>query len=384
MSDSGGSLLCVVGFPANTGFAWDFLEGLYARLATRVLPLGASTYVAYPEIDEAPRTLEGSSAIPVELDSTLLTAESAQATARFVREHGVRAVFFIDAPSYNPRFAALRKAGAEHIVVYDHTSGARTGPRGLKRVAKRGSRMIAPYMADEVLTVSDYVARRQVEIGLMPLERVRTVHNGLPVSDSNPEARRELRRFLDVPEDRLVVGAAARAAPEKGIDHLLRAFDQVTDRMGERGPDLVFFGDGPELGALREQAEALRHASRVRLPGYVPGAADLLEGADLCVVPSVWQDALPLSVLGSMARGNAVLATSVGGVPEMIEDGVSGVLVPAGDDDALAREIVRLLDDAPLRARLGSAARDRVREHFTPERQLDEMFASVASALSGA
>ena len=374
------ALLCVVGFPSNTGFAWDFLEGLYARMAETLQAEGVRTFVAYPEIERPPDTLEESVATAVELDASLRSAGSLSATAAFVREHGVRALFLIDQPSFNHRYAGIRRAGVERIVVYDHTSGARTPPRGLKRLVKRAAHAIPPWLADEVLTVSDYVARRQIDVALMPPGRVHTVHNGLAVPPRDPHARERLRDVLGVDRERGVVGCAARAAPEKGIEHLLRGFDLACGRMEAPLPRLVFFGDGPDLERLRGIAAGLEHADHVHLPGYRPGAADLLAGADVCAVPSVWEDALPLAVLGAMARGCAVLASRVGGVPEMIVDGESGLLVPPGDESALANGLVHLLANDTLRRSLGRAARTRVEARFRPEEQVRRMCESVRPA----
>lgn len=380
---TGPALLCVVGFPANTGFAWDFLEGLYARMSGVLEPAGIRTYVAYPRIESPPATLADSAAVPVELDASLASGASLSATREFVRERDVRALFFIDRPSFNHRYAAIRRAGVRRIVVYDHTSGTRTPPRGLKRLVKRATRAIPPWLADEVLVVSDYVARRQVDIALMPAARVRTVHNGLDVPPADPDARERLRSRLGIDETAHVVGCAARAAPEKGIEHLLRAFDIACGRLQHARPHLVFFGDGPDLERLRGIAAKLEHAEHVHLPGYRAGAADLLEGADVCAVPSVWEDALPLAVLGAMARGNAVVASRVGGVPEMIEDGVSGLLVPPRDEAALANGLVHLLEDRELRRSLGAAARRRVARRFRPEDQIEAMCAAVRPAFEG-
>ena len=374
------ALLCAVQFPANTGFAWDLLERVYALTADALDPEGIRTFVAYPEIQAPPRTLEGSVAEPVELDACLRTRASLDATRAFVRDHDVRAMLLIDQASFNHRYAGVRRAGVERIVVYDHVSGARLAPRGLRRLLKRASRSIGSFLADEVLAVSEYNARRQVEVGLVPPERVHTVHSGLDVVPENPGARERLRSLLGVEPDRIVIGCAARAAPEKGIEYLLEAFDLACARWEPPYPALVFFGDGPDLERLRGIAASLRFREHVSLPGYLDGAADLLEGADVCVVPSVWQDALPLAVLGAMARGRPVLGTRVGGVPEMIEDGTSGLLAPPRDPRALANGLEHLVANEELRRSLGRQARRRVARHFRLEDQIARVCDSVRPA----
>jgi glycosyltransferase involved in cell wall biosynthesis len=113
------------------------------------------------------------------------------------------------------------------------------------------------------------------------------------------------------------------------------------------------------------------------LAGYRSDSAIIVSRANVCVVPSVWHDAFPLAVLEAMARARAVIATNVGGIPELIEHDVTGLLVPPGDETALAEAIAALLADPARAARLGEAARERVAERFTPEAQLRRLSALV-------
>jgi glycosyltransferase involved in cell wall biosynthesis len=143
-------------------------------------------------------------------------------------------------------------------------------------------------------------------------------------------------------------------------------------------PALLYAGDGPERPALESLRRSLDVCDDVYLVGYRADAASLVGSADVAVVPSVWDEACPLAVLEPMARGVSVVATRVGGIPELIDDGVTGLLVPRGDERSLADRILVLLRD-PARARaMGRLARLVVAERFVPERQLDAL-ASVVS-----
>jgi len=102
----------------------------------------------------------------------------------------------------------------------------------------------------------------------------------------------------------------------------------------------------------------------------------------LCVIPSVWQDAFPLSVLEAMARGKAVIASRVGGIPEMIDHNVHGLLVAPGDEASLSAAMRQLLADRDRAARLGEAARRRVAEQFTPERQVRSLVEIVEAGFN--
>ena len=376
-----GTLLCVANFPANTGYAWDYIERVYARIADHLASHGVRTLVAYPEIVEPPRTLAGSAAEPVVLDVTFDEAAALRATEEFIRREGVRTVYLTDRPARSRFYRRLRRAGARWIVVHDRSSGERTHPRGLRRAAKWLLARVPGATADVVVAVSNYVARRQVEVGLVPASRVVRVWNGMalpPAADSSAIHPRALSA-LGIGADRLVVACACRAAPEKGVHHLLRAFDRVTrdERLKDRHPLLLYAGDGPQMGELLELRERLPAREDIRLIGYFPKAAALLAEADVCVVPSVWQDAFPNAVLETMASGKAVIATAVGGIPDMIEDGVSGLLVPPGDEAALAAAIAGLLGDPARRSALGHAARERVAARFTLTEQVSRLTALI-------
>ena len=131
MSTSRGpALLCVSNYPANTGYAWDFIESWYARMADQLAVEGVRTLVAYPRIEAPPRTLDGSSATAVELDAGFRTLRSVRDTIRLMRDEKVRVLYLTDCPAWSTRYALLRGGGgAGYIVVHDHASGDRSIPR---------------------------------------------------------------------------------------------------------------------------------------------------------------------------------------------------------------------------------------------------------------
>jgi glycosyltransferase involved in cell wall biosynthesis len=155
---------------------------------------------------------------------------------------------------------------------------------------------------------------------------------------------------------------------------LFKAFDKVWQSLTPR-PSLVFIGDGPEFESLARLRESLESANAIHMLGYRAGAADLLRNASLCVAPSIWEEAFGLAVLEMMARGRAVIATRVGGIPEIIESDVSGVLVPPNDIDSLAAAMTRVLSSEKLQRDLGEQAIFRARL-FSFDRQISEMLAT--------
>jgi glycosyltransferase involved in cell wall biosynthesis len=382
-----GAILFVANFPANTGYAWDFIEGLYAGVATRLAPYGVRAFVAYPKIARPPQPLRGTAAQPILLDARLESVASLRQTVAFVRRERVNVLYLTDRPARSFYYPVLRAAGVRAIVVHDHTSGAGTIPRGIKRLTKWTLARVPGLVADQVIGVSDFVARRQREVGMIPAQRVTRVWNSVavptPPASRSDDVTRAARRALDLDANAPIVACTCRATPEKGVDHLLRAFDRLPSHSDRPAPILVYAGDGPAFAGLRALRDSLPPLSRdrIRLLGYRADREVLLDAADVCVVPSVWEEAFGLAALEAMARGKPVVATAVGGIPEIVRHGVTGLLVPPADERRLADAIAALLVDGAAAARMGSNARDDVAERFTPATQLTRLTELVAENL---
>jgi len=352
-------------------------------MANRLAQQGVRTLVAYPEIDQAPKTLAGSSAIPVVLDTEQRTRSSRANMARFVRLENVKVVYLTDRPLWSVWYPSLRRAGVRKIIVHDHTSGERTVPKGVRRAFKRAVVRLPGVTADVVIAVSDYVAERDKAVTLIAPEKIRRVWNGVDeVIPGSENDRPDIRSLLGLGEDAVVIACACRATRDKGVGVLFKAFDRACD-IAASSPVLAYVGAGPEFEELTALRSTLRSGGRIHMVGYQPSAATLLRTSDVCAVPSVWQDAFPLAVLEMMARGRAIVATRVGGVPEMIEDSVSGILVPPDDVESLARALATVLSSSDLRSNLGRAAQLRATQLFNAERQVSEMIDAFQEIFSG-
>lgn len=378
------TLLCVANFPSNTGYAWERLERQFAEVARHLEGHGIRTIVAYPALEGEPTSLADSPAVPRELDARLHDVASLVQTLALVRRENVRSVYFMDQPSWRMAHMALRLAGAEHIVVQDHNSGTRTEPTGVKQFVKWMASRLPGAMADTVVAGSDFVAERQAQVNLVPRERLVRIWNGIESRSVASGADERLRERFGVPAESPVVACVARAVEEKGVGHLLRAFDLVWKSWEAPGPGprLIYVGDGPLMEELRSLCAELTSRDAIHFAGYVPNAIDKLEAADLFVIPSIWQDAFPYSVLEPMARGRPVIGTRVGGIPEQIEDGKRGLLVPPGDTRALAEAIESLLRNASFAESLGARAREWVENNLDPDRQLQKLLAVVERGFS--
>jgi len=181
---------------------------------------------------------------------------------------------------------------------------------------------------------------------------------GVVLSDRRPpdDTRRRVRHELDIPDGAVVAITVANMRREKDYPNLLRAAQQAL----QHDPALVVLavGQGPLADEVASLHRDLALGDSVRLLGYRADVPDLLAGSDVFVLASA-HEGLPVSIMEAMVSALPVIATAVGGVPEAVEDGVTGLLVPAHDPEALAHALVSVARDRPLREAMGAAARER-------------------------
>ena len=240
-------------------------------------------------------------------------------------------------------------------------------------------------VAGAVTACSADLHRRTIALGAHP-DRARIVPYGVDVDRFSPlRADRTLRSRWEIPPGATMVLALGRLVTKKGFTHLIEAARRVED------VHVVVAGEGDLRSELEQQARAA--GNRVRLVGALDRetAARALAAADVVVVPSIVDaagnvDGLPNTVLEALASGRAVVASRVAGIPDVVEDGVSGLLVTAGDPEALAAVLQRLARDPAERERLGRQARARAVERHGWEaaaRSFEECYAQAAALDAG-
>jgi glycosyltransferase involved in cell wall biosynthesis len=171
---------------------------------------------------------------------------------------------------------------------------------------------------------------------------------------------------LPAPRAGFVITCLARLAPQKGHAHLLEAVARVAREVP--GARLLLAGEGPLRGELQAQAGRLGLNGRASFLGLVPRAAlpDLLAQTDVVVLPSFWEGS-PVALIEAMSAGKPIVASNVGGNPELVANGENGLIVPPGDPEALAQALLRLARDGALRERMGRLSRQRFeRGGFSP------------------
>jgi glycosyltransferase involved in cell wall biosynthesis len=222
-----------------------------------------------------------------------------------------------------------------------------------------------------VIAITHSLARFVVEKVGLPADKIEVVHYGL---DEPPAPWGE---GADPPGDGRLLVAVARLVEQKGLDVAVHALTELPADVR-----LAALGEGPERARLEALAGELGVADRVLLPGRVGDVGAWLRRADVVVHPARWEG-FGLALLEAMLVAKPVVASAVSSIPEIVADGVTGVLVPPEDPDALAAAIAPLLEDGALAERLGRAGLARARSEFSVDRMASSTLSVYERALQG-
>jgi len=228
---------------------------------------------------------------------------------------------------------------------------------------------------DKFIVVSKSLEQALIQKHKIRPDKVVLIYNGIEVDEYKPnveefrsqesEVRREFALARDVP----VIGAIGRLVWQKGFEYLIEAVPDVLRTY----PDARFLIVGD--GLLRERLEALSEELRVRdnviFAGFRSDIKEILCAVDLLVIPSLLEG-FPMITLEAMAMAKPIVATNIDGITEQITDGVNGILVPPKDPPALAKAVLRVLNDKELARSMGLAARKKVEQEFSVEKMIAE------------
>jgi glycosyltransferase involved in cell wall biosynthesis len=273
------------------------------------------------------------------------------------------------------RLAALLAGDARPPIVV-HTFHGHVLRGYFDPVRSAGFRLLERWLArtsTALVAVSPQVRDDLVALGVAPREKFAVVRLGVELDervDAGANGRVETRRLLGIAPDRFAVGWIGRMTGVKRTDDVLLAFR----RLRERGVDacLCLVGDGPDRDHVERRAHDLGVMRDTFFLGYQDSVAPFFSAFDAFVLPSV-NEGTPVTAIEALASCRPVVATRVGGVPDVVRDGVDGFLVEAGAIDDLADRLARLAADPELRQRMGAAGRERVLSRYAVDRLVDDV-----------
>jgi glycosyltransferase involved in cell wall biosynthesis len=235
-----------------------------------------------------------------------------------------------------------------------------------------------------LIAVSPQVRDDLVALGVAPPERFVVIRLGIELDErvaAERDGRAESRRYLGIASDRFAVGWIGRMTAVKRTDDVLVAFRRLRDH----GVDAVLcmVGDGPDRPELERRAHELGVIRDTLFLGYQEDVAPFYAAFDALVLPSS-NEGTPVSAIEALAAGRPVVATRVGGVPDVVQEGQDGFLVDPGATDDLADRLARLARDPALRERMGGAGRERVLPRYAVARLIDDVDRLYRSLLASA
>ena len=240
--------------------------------------------------------------------------------------------------------------------------------------SNRGLSALEAHLARRKVTrfvaVSHAVKRQYARLGL-PEDRIDVIYNGREPIARDPAAEGETRCALGTAPKDVAFAFAGRLMARKGVGVLLEAAGLLANVRDDFRIWVV--GSGPESAAWIKEAEQRRVQGLVRFLGYRQDVPSVFAAADVVVVPSTYADPMPSTVLEAMAAGRPVIASRIGGIPEAVDHGNTGVLVEPGVPEALARSMSRLMDAPDARAAMGRRALQRLTVEFSPVQCADSI-----------
>jgi glycosyltransferase involved in cell wall biosynthesis len=228
-------------------------------------------------------------------------------------------------------------------------------------------------ITDALVAVSPEVRDELVAFGVAPASKFRVIRLGIELDERlsrDGAARAETRRVMGIGDERFVVGWIGRMTAVKRTDVVLRSVRRLRDD----GVDAVLcmVGDGPDRRSVEDLAGELGVMRDSLFPGYQEDVGPFFAAFDVFVLPS-GNEGTPVTAIEALASGCPVVATRVGGVPDVVTDGADGFLVEPGDVEALAARLAQLAGDRDLRTRMGAAGRERMLSRYAVDRLIDDI-----------
>lgn len=364
------NIMMISNFPSSTGYAWKMINSCFEAIGEHFIINNNMAFICYPKIDSDIQHLTNKGIKAIEYD---LWNSSFISNCNFVKTKNISIVYLIDKPTISVKYFFMRLAGVRWILVHDHTSGERTPPKGIKKILKYIFNNIRLFSADIVIAISDYVRSRHLKNSFVPERKLFTIYNGLDLSEYNDNKNTDIRKQYNIHNNKKIIYCCGRSNKYKGIHIFIKAADLLINT--RKKGDLVFAysGDGPDIQYFRDMVSQLKLDDHFIFTGYVASVHEFMKEAHVCVVPSIWQEGFGLVVIEAMASGVPVIVSKVGGMAEILEDGVDGFYFEQGDYNKIADIIETLIKDDTLRGNIVISARNKIINKYNIHNQTEKI-----------
>lgn len=373
------SILVFFHCPSNTGYAIDTYEERFYRMALELVDRSSNIHFAYPD------TSEGlSDSLPADFSNIFefdpFTEDDSELARlkEYLSRHQVDFAFGVDQPLRQSCYRIMRQEGVEGIVSYwgAPMSSLYSGPLLWARKLEVRLASLTTPTPDHFIFESRAMAESATLGRGIPEEKVSVVYLGVDTEEFRPEPRgsQYLTRELGIPPDATTVVYSGHFEERKGVSVLARAAIELTDRRGRDDFHLLLLGNkNGESQPIRDILKGTEAASHVTFGGYRNDLNRIFPHCALGTIASTGWDSFTVSALEMASCGLPLLVSDLQGLVETIEKGTTGFVFPPGDHQALADRIELLLDNTSERESMARAARHRILEDFSVERQVSQL-----------
>ncbi|MCP9450578.1 MAG: glycosyltransferase family 4 protein [Nitrospira sp.] len=368
-------ILVIIPYDITIGFAFSRLIGVFFDACVQATENPDDVHFAFSAVGA-----QYSAALPsgfsnlVEFNSRAHQANDVQRLCDYIRRHRIEAAFIVDVAVEAGYLRDIRNAGIKTIIAYWGAPLSRIN-RGWKLLLKRLEvKYLRPAKPDHFIVESQAMLDTAVQGRGIPISMMTIVPTGVDEAKFRPllECQKHVYTKFDIPPHRSVVVFMGHLHKRKGVHILLQAADHIVKQLHRKDMHFLFLGNRQgEVDAFDGVYDPLVTGPFITFGGYQADVPELLAGCRVGCVPTTGWDSFPLSPLEMQACGLPVVVSDCQGLPESVIDGVTGLVVPAGDVTALSSALQRIIDNNEMRRTMSAAAVKRIRSSFTRSRQVD-------------
>jgi glycosyltransferase involved in cell wall biosynthesis len=374
-------ILVTIGYDVGIGFAIGRLISSFYEMGIRLTGDPSAVHFAFTKVGGGsnPSLPAGFSNL-VEFDGNHADEAGIERLADYVKANDIKVIFGLDVPVEASYLGVQRRAGVRIIVSYIGAPCSSLNS-GLTLALKRFEvRMLRPDKPDHFILESEAMRRTAVNGRGIAAACTSVVPTGVDVEDfvPMPEAKQVVFDAFQIPTDRKIVVYMGHMHERKGVHVLLRAADVVVTARKRRDIHFLILGNRPdEIESFRDCFDRAETSPFITIGGYRDHIPELLAGCYVGCIPSTGWDSFPMSSLEMQACGLPVIASDCQGVPETIALLRTGLVVKAGDVEALAEAVIQMADNPTERDRMAAAARERIVSSLSRNHQIERLTATM-------